>query len=519
MAKKRKNILLLWLDGLRADRLGCYGYNRGTSPTIDRLASSGATFLNNYSVSNSTIPAYYSIGTGLYPAVHKAASTSGYYDGSYPFITDLLRDAGYFTFGIGNNVAGFSPEWGFIRGYDRFFRIGKIQNWFKESKEAQRGFNKRAIRKTLVGTVTKINPRLSDWARTRYADNYYRNHDMGGAKAVEVFDGFIEDFARNENGPLFGYINIPEAHSPYLPPYFCRKKFGNPTITPPLLLANMFPTEFEKRGLALTDNEIEDLAHLYDGSVGYVDALVDKIVGSLRRVGLFEDTVLFMFGDHGGNLFEKKGYLGAASYSYDAEIKVPLIVVNADGLNGRFSRLTSLIDIFPTILEIAGLEGPAGDQYRCKNLLRDNEGHDAVLADYPKWPDWLLQHDPDLSANFFFKYGIINRTMICKDGWKLIWRNDGAHELYDLKTDPAENINKFSDERKRAYELIHRMKRTYTDLLGEAGQYPEIYDHHSVGPGMKWLPQIESINHAFDPVSVVYVDNPEKNDISSVFRT
>jgi arylsulfatase A-like enzyme len=517
VSDKRKNILFVWLDGLRADRLGCYGYKKETTPALDRLAASGAVFLNNYSVSNSTIPAYYSINTGLYPCVHKAASTSGFYDGAYPFLTDLLREVGYRTFGIGNNVAAFSPEWGFIRGYDQYYAIGKIRNWFKESKEAQRGFNKWAIRKSLADLLTKTSPHLSDWLRTKYADNYYRYHDMGGAKAVEVFENVIADIARDRNKPFMGYVNIPEAHSPYMPPQFCRNNFGVPTLTTSLVLLNMFPSEFQKRGLNLIEGEIHDLSLLYDSSVNYVDMLLQKIVDALKKHDLFEDTVLFLFGDHGGNLYEKRDYIGAASYTYQAEIKVPLVLVNADGLVGQFPRLTSLTDIFPTALDIAGVEIPSGKPYRCLSLLEQNDGHDAILVDYPNMPSWLLKHNPDIPAKAFLKYNITNRTLIRKEGWKLIWRNDGAHELYDLARDPSEDNNLYLPERVKAFELIEQMKKIYCELLGEQGRHPEIYEYHSVGPGMEWLPPIQSLNPSFDPKSFINVDNPGANSVLKIF--
>src|SRR5438045_9745873 len=96
LEKRMKNILLILLDGCRADRLGCYGYTkRNTTPNIDALAKDGIVALNNYATSFCTMPSVISMMTGMYPSVHKATATWGYYDGKYPFLTDILQNHSY----------------------------------------------------------------------------------------------------------------------------------------------------------------------------------------------------------------------------------------------------------------------------------------------------------------------------------------------------------------------------------------------------------------------------------------
>ena len=102
----KPNILMVFLDGCRADRLGCYGYEKHkTSPNIDRLAQQGFVALNNYSVTNCTRPAITSMMTGLYPCVHKASSGYSSYNGKYPFLTEILKEEGYYNFGIANDTS------------------------------------------------------------------------------------------------------------------------------------------------------------------------------------------------------------------------------------------------------------------------------------------------------------------------------------------------------------------------------------------------------------------------------
>ena len=125
---RRKNIMMVLLDGCRAKSVGCLGYRaRETTPVIDRLAERGTVVERLYSTSNCTMPSVISMFTGVYPALHRATPTWGYYDGKYPYLPQILREHGYQTFFAANAIAAMSPEWGFIAAtIARTARAGNI---------------------------------------------------------------------------------------------------------------------------------------------------------------------------------------------------------------------------------------------------------------------------------------------------------------------------------------------------------------------------------------------------------
>ena len=491
----KKNILLLLLDGCRAQSLGCYGYDvRETSPNIDALAKTGVVARRNYATSFCTMPSVVSMMTGLYPCVHKATATWGYYDGAYPFLTDILRENDYQTFGISNAIAAMSAEWGFIRGYDRYYRIGKEENWFKASKEEQRGVRKAApgvsLKRKLYRSAKKISPGRAEAMRRKAQISHYSKNDMGGKKALEAFRMELGQLERDR--PFFGYVNIPETHHPFMTVKPFSETWGKLDVTENLLKLNFNPDEFYQEDLDLTESEKTTFQLLYDSCVRYSDHLVGEIVECLKEAGLFENSVVVLLGDHGGMVFEKMQFCGASCFTYEPEIRVPFIVANLGG-DTVVSDLTSVVDVFPTLLEVAGLEDIPSHG---KSILGSGAGHDEIATDYPSYPTWLMEmlmSDPAVLV----KFGRTNRTLVKNDGGKLIWTSNGRHERYDLTRDPGEESDSFvgSDS---DFALIERMKDFYEDLVGQAGRNLEYYPHNDIGRDGSLLPPISEINPGFD---------------------
>ena len=503
----KRNILLVILDGCRADRLGCYGYAaQDVSPTIDRLAEHAFVALNHYSTSYCTLPAVMSMMTGLYPCQHKAANTWTYYDGRAPLLTERLRRAGYHTFGIMNHLASISPEFGVIRGYDRFYRVGKEHNWFKASQEERRTTRRASlsarVKRQALRSLKMVSPVVSRKLECAYHRAFYATHDMGGRRATEVLALALHE--RDPQKPFFGYLNLPDTHHPYLPLEPYRALRGRLRITDSLTLLNMNPSLFDELGLTLTEDERQTLQLMYDARVRYVDDLVQRVVETLQTSRLHEQTVLILTGDHGGMLCEKRHYLGSTCFTYEPEIHTPLIIHGAPSAK-RFEPLTSAIDLFPTILALADGEdrqdAPPGPG---RNVLSDTAGHEAVLIDYPEYPQWLKERHRQYPLTLC-KYGrLTNRTMVTRDKQKVIWLNSGEHEQYDLRRDPGERQNLFGQS-ESGWALVDQMRRKYVELLGPAGRHLERYPHNDIGEEMRGLPPLAGINPGFSWETVRYV--------------
>ncbi len=499
---RRKNILLVLLDGCRAQSLGCYGYTaRDTSPAIDRLAERGLVAERVYATSNCTMPSVISMMTGVYPALHRATATWGYYDGKYPFLPEILRSSGYQTFFAANAVTAMSPEWGFIRGYDRAYRIGKENNWFKDSAEQARGVRKSSfkhqVKQDLFRIARRYFPDKSEDVRMSAQLKWYRGNDMGGAKSVDCVGRMLKE--RDQDKPFFMYVNLPVTHHPYLAPAPFVDTWGKFQVTRNLADLNLVPGEFYGRNEDLTQEERRTLVQMYDTCVRYADHCVERIVSMLQAANVRDDTVVILAGDHGGMTFETKKFHGSANFTYEPEIRVPLIVV--DGQKGRStSGLRSVVDLFPTALELAGV-GQSFSPVQGKSILSESAGHHAVMADYPRWPLWLAERAGDKSN--LLRFWQTNRTMVASDGKKLIWLDSGRHELFDLNADPDEQRNIYDSD--TGLPLIERMESFYTALLGPAGRRLEIYDHADIGKGISELPPMSTINPSFNPESIVAV--------------
>jgi arylsulfatase A-like enzyme len=502
---KRKNILIVVLDGCRADRIGVYGYRkRDTTPVIDSLARSGFVCKNNYATSFCTMPSIVSALTGQYPAKHKATATWGYADNNFPFLTEIMNSSGYDTFGVSNNIKAMSPEMGFVRGYDRYYRVGRSINWFKESKEEQRGARTPTpsirLKRRLLDYMKRFSQPMSEKVIKATQLSWYADHDMGGQRAVEVFFEGLD--AATPGKPFFAYLNLPDTHHPFITIEKFSKIFGLPNITDNLLKLILQCNEFEEEGRDLSEDEFETLQQLYDCCVRYSDHLFGRIVDGLNERGIFKDTVVAIIGDHGGNTWEKKRFYGSTCFTYEAEIKVPLILLNSS-LTGETNKLTSLVDLFPTLLNIAKVPQENQPISSGISLFDVNRGHPYILVDYPAYPEWLKMAMRNYPTALV-KYGLTNRTMVTSEGQKFIWVSSGNHERYDLNQDPAESNNLYNGSIKD-FEFINELKKAYCKQVGFSGSSLEVYPHNDIGPNFSLLPLLQQINPNSDRQKIIHV--------------
>lgn len=501
---KKKNILIVVLDGCRADRIGAYGYRkRETTPIIDSLARNGFVCRNNYATSFCTMPSIVSALTGQYPAKHKATATWAYADDRFPFLTEIMNSLGYDTFGVSNNIKAMSPEMGFVRGYDRYYRVGRSINWFKESKEEQRRARVPTlsirVKRKLLDYLKRFSQPVSEKVVKATQLSWYAEHDMGGQRAVEVFFDGVDQVAAGK--PFFAYLNLPDTHHPFITIEKYSKIFGLPDITDNLLKLILQCNEFEEDGRELNGDEFETLQQLYDCCVRYSDYLFGCIVDGLNKRGIFEDTVIAIIGDHGGNTWEKKRFYGSTCFTYEAEIKVPLILLNSS-LTGETDKLTSLVDLFPTLLDVAEVSKESQPASSGVSLFDVNRGHPYILVDYPAYPEWLKMAMRNYPTALV-KYGLTNRTIVTSEGQKFIWLSNGAHERYDLNQDPSEDKNLFNGT-STDFELINDLKKAYCQLLGSSGGNLEIYPHNDVGANFSLLPSLHQINPSADRQKIIY---------------
>lgn len=306
-------VIIFDLDTLRADRLGCYGNPRATSPVMDSLAEEGVLFEWAFSQAPTTPPSQASILTSLYPPTHGVRGRMDRLSQQVTTIAEVFAAEGFAT-------AAFVDGGYMNRGF------GLLQ-----------GFQTMEDRK---GGLEKIGPKALEWIR-EHAD---RNFLL--------------------------LIHTYDIHSPYDPPEPWRSLFLE-GLAPPtpgfepttLALETIRRSAKSDRPLTLPENDIAYTLALYDAGIRYVDDWIGKFVNELEELGLYDRSTLVVISDHGEEFQEHGSVLHNKLYS--TVTRVPLIIRSPMALRGsRVPDVVETIDLMPTLLELVGASAPEESQGR-----------------------------------------------------------------------------------------------------------------------------------------------------------
>ena len=366
------NILLVVVDTFRADHLGCYDYARPTSPAIDAISREGITFDAAYTSAPWTLPAFASIVTSRYPWEHGATSDYFPIAPDLPTIAQELKKGGYETAAFVSHIYT-SSNYGFEAGFDRFVDFDITRDYrFDESREP------------VAGVVA------------------------GGAMEL-LRSGALEE-------PFFLLVHFFDPHWDYGAPEEWRDCFVRQKVEG---IDGTYRTleRYLHTDSLLAEDELDYLVDLYDGEIRYVDSWIDSLVTEFDRITPPHRSVVVLTADHGEE-FQDHSSVGHAFTFFEEVLRVPLILRDRSRIpeTKRSGRAVTLIDIFPTLLDAAGLSAPAG--IRGQSLYRiEAMGDRTLLAGTTR-------------EGRFGRAAIRNRS-------KLIWDRDGYH-LFRLHEDPLE---------------------------------------------------------------------------------
>jgi arylsulfatase A-like enzyme len=408
----RKDVVLITLDTVRADRLSLYGSARRTSPFLERLAAESIVFDQAQSSADMTLPSHASMFTGRYACEHGAHNDPP--ERPYgrplgeelPTLAGLLAADGYATAGIAANYAYLDPLYGLDRGFGWYHapvRSPWLQRvpWF-------------LLRDRLQELLRRWVP------RTAFDRKTWRAEEIN-AEAFELLDGWAR---RGER--FFLFLNYFDAHSPYLPPEPYRSLFPgrDPTFTSRRYLALAREVMTLRRDV--TPAEREHLHSQYDGALAYLDHAVEQLVDHLKAIGRYDDCLIVVTSDH-GEAFGLRRLVGHGVSAHADQVHVPLILKPPGGGPARrVAEPVSQVGLMPAALALAGCAVPA--DLAGRSLL----GPDAT-------------HTPPISESF--PHGTYSRwharfrhaeRSIVAEGYRLVLRDDGRSELYDVARDPDE---------------------------------------------------------------------------------
>ncbi len=409
----RPNVLLIVVDTLRADRLGCHGGTRGLSPRIDALAAEGANFANAFAHAPWTLPSFASLLSSQLPPGHGAGGKVDDFHAlraDVPTIPEQFRAAGYATAAI-VNVDFLARPFGVTRGFERL--------------------DARA-----------------------FEDN--ENVRTAGA-TTDAALGWVRE---HRERAFFLMVHYFDPHAEYRPPQPFRARFAAPADQQDESFrfgTRRQVVERRTRHLPLVPADIDRAQKLYDGEVAYVDQEVGRLLDGLSECALDANTLVVLTADHGEEFLDHGDWEHGHTL-YDELLEVPLILRHKGRLRaGVVDAAVGLIDVGPTILAWCGLPGSAA--FRGRDLAPALAGADLAAS-------------PLLAFGNFWGPPLAS----LRDGeFQLILRPDGQRELYRWRSDPGEQRDLAATESARAAELLLELERARSQAAAAgAGPGPRV---------------------------------------------
>jgi choline-sulfatase len=422
MAAKSPNILLIMADQLSASALPCYGHRLVQAPNLQRLAGEGRVYDNAYCNSPLCAPSRFSMLSGQLISRIGAYDNAAEFSAAVPTVAHYLRRCGYRT-ALGGKMHFVGPDQ--LHGFEQRLTtdiypadFGWTANWEEPERRYSWFHNMDSVLEAGVS------------ARTMQIDF----DDAAAFAACRA----IYDFARDgDERPFFLCVSFTHPHDPYNTDPEHWGRYRHDDIDPPAVPCSDGPNldPHSRRLLAaygadrdrVTDEHVRNARHAYYGAVSYVDDKIGELLAALQCSGLARDTIVLFTADHGDMLGERG--LWYKMTFFEGAARVPLMI-HAPGMvpAGRVAPPVSLVDLLPTLVEVAG-DGAPPDPV---------EPLDGAS---------LLSVDPErMVAGEYFAEGTRRPIVMLRRGaYKYVHAEGDPAQLYDLEADPQELCNRAGD--------------------------------------------------------------------------
>lgn len=442
------NVLFIISDDLTAEALSCYGNVQSRTPNIDRLASQGVRFTRAYTQYPVCGPSRAAMMSGMYPSAigvmdNRQADNFTANLGERPSLAQHFRDGGYHTARVSKiyhmGVPGHITEG--TDGPDH------APSWSERFNCPAPEWRSSGAHEHLSNEKLNLDP-ASHFGGGFGTAFYVVKTDTDGAEQpdVQAANRAIEILRANRERPFFLAVGLVRPHVPLVAPARYFEDYPAEAMRLPDTIPGdaldmpkhaLFKTS-ASAGLDTSDEKRKVLSAYY-ASVAFMDAQVGRILDALADLELRERTIVVFTSDHGYHLGEHEQWQKMSLHEESA--RIPLIISAPGKATGESRGLAQMIDLYPTLSELAGLSAPGHLQGRSLVPMLDDLSasvHDAV---------YTCTRDDHL---------------LTTARWSYARYRDGAEELYDLKKDPRQFFNLASDP---AYGAVAARLRAQLDSL------------------------------------------------------
>jgi hypothetical protein len=439
------NVILIIIDTLRPDYLGCYGYPHDTSPSIDALAADGLLFETALCHSPITGPSHTSLFSSRLPSETGVVNNGrSEIPKQVPLLAEMLRARGLRT-GAAVSIAPLDHRWGFARGFGAYDdRLGNT--WILRAD---------TLLTRALDVLAGLEPPFCFWAHFSDPHEPYDAHGLVRRDVELVVDGrMLATLPASTYTPSFFDLDLPKracevelrsGHCFFVRNLSLRKRGGwrTPQIEPEssqkdsvtAFTATITAKGSRKARLVVNVNDAPithpELWERYAREVAFADRHVGVLLDSLRARGLYDESLIVFVSDHGEAL-GCHNHGGHIQTLYECMMRVPLIIKPPRSFGvapGQRRRdPAALADLVPTILETLGLAAPP--QARGRSLWTPAAAGEPFI--------FLETHRPEARRNLYGLRG---------ERYKVIWEPDEQYwEFYDLARDPDERENLYDPD-------------------------------------------------------------------------
>lgn len=461
---KKSNFVFFCTDQQRFDSLGCCGNAIARTPNLDRLAGSGTRLASHLAPVQICAPSRASMMTGLYPRSHGLVCNGIALDDTLPTVPQVLADNGYRTHGVGKfhlqpSLAG--AEWNmpesiaFWQSRDHmgwtgpYYGFQTVEFVFGDGHDAVHGghYAKWLEREHPEAVQLYLPENALESAPADLHECF-----ASAVPALLHYNRWIADranqFLEQVDEPFFLFVSFPDPHHPFSPPRPHSDAYDPNDVPVPRVvegeLGRMPPyyreplDPLEQGGLERTSHLSETtlrrvIAYTY-GMVQMIDQSVGQVIEQLDRRQLLDHTTIIFSSDH-GELLGDHGLLHKGPPPYRQLLEVPCMIKGPGIPSSRsVNALTSHLDLAPTLLDLAGI---ANGEFRTEgqSLMPLLDGRAETLRDH-----LFAEYHPRGMLHLY------NQTIRTQQ-WRMTLYPEHADwgELFDLKSDPYENCNRFLD--------------------------------------------------------------------------